>query len=152
MIRKHLAYAWYIVRHKWYVFVECLKRGLIWRGITHDLSKLRPGEWVPYAHSFYGPQPRTERTKARFDYAWLMHQKRNDHHWQFFVLREDSGKEKVLPMSHYARLEMLCDWIGAGKAILGKNADTAKWYRENREVIRLHPETRALVESELGVS
>jgi len=53
---REFKYAWYIIRHKWFVFLECGKRGLVWRGITHDLSKLRPSEWAPYADYFYGPE------------------------------------------------------------------------------------------------
>jgi hypothetical protein len=150
-LKAQFLYAWYVVKHKWYVFVECLKHGLIWRGITHDLSKLRPSEWFPYAWSFNGPQPRSERTKERFDLAWLKHQHRNDHHWQTFVLQEDSGAVKVLPMPHKARLEMLCDWRGAGKAILGKDADTKAWYLKNKKKMRLHPDTRAWVEEQLNI-
>lgn len=145
-------YAWYIIRHKWFVFVECLKRGLIWRGITHDLSKLWPGEWLPYSWSFYGPQPRSDRTKQRFDLAWLLHQKRNDHHWQWWVLHEDSGKLKIMPMSKRARMEMLCDWRGAGRAIMGKKADTRMWYVKNAKNMLLHLETRRWIEQQLSIA
>ena len=32
----------------WYVFVECAKRGILWRGLIHDWSKILPSEFVPY--------------------------------------------------------------------------------------------------------
>lgn len=47
----------YVLRHKWYVFLACLKYGLIWRGIVHDLSKFKPDEFIAYARFFYGDYP-----------------------------------------------------------------------------------------------
>jgi hypothetical protein len=34
-----------------------------------------------------------EDVQADFDLAWLYHQKRNKHHWQFFVLLNDNPSE-----------------------------------------------------------
>lgn len=156
---KHLKYMSYVLRHKWFVFVECARRGLIWRGIIHDLSKFLPSEWKPYANFFYGGKPTvrdstgyykpTDTGDAAFDMAWLYHQKRNDHHWQWWVLPEDDGGMKILPMSPKARTEMLCDWMGAGKA-QGK-PDTAAWYLKNKGNMIIHPKTRRFIEDELGV-
>ena len=160
-------YLKYVVRHKWYVFVECMRRGLWWRAITHDLSKLRPSEWSPYARSFYGPKyPKLydthgaereailssglwkERVRARFDFAWLLHQKRNDHHWQWWLLTNDSDGAYPLPMSEAARTEMLCDWIGAGKA--QGHPDTKEWYLRNKNNMVLHEDDRSWIEGQLG--
>jgi hypothetical protein len=46
-------------------------------------------------------------------------------------------------------VEMLCDWIGAGKAILGAKANTPAWYVKNEEQIILHPATREWIEQSL---
>ena len=217
-MRAHCRYASYVLRHRWFVLVECWRRGLYWRGLTHDLSKLLPSEWFPYVRHFYGPKPecdedgtewRTEAddaADAAFDLAWLKHQHRNDHHWQAWLLREDvpaewaiqasqpelgpfhlgtgEGHQKIpipsvpgdtpiatlayeyakrirdllnthgvlapkfLPMSPTARMEMLCDWIGAGLAITGRR-DVQGWYEKHKRRIQLHPETRAWVEAAL---
>ena len=53
-MNKYFKYFHYIIRHKWFVFLECYKEGIIWRGITHDLSKFLPSEFFPYANHFYG--------------------------------------------------------------------------------------------------
>src|SRR5438128_6450654 len=106
---KHLRYLRYLLRHKWFVFVECWKVGLYWLGLIHDWSKFMPDEWFPYAEFFYGKNSKTVRDStgyykptdtgdARFDFAWLLHQKRNRHHWQWWLLREDDGGVKVLPI------------------------------------------------------
>ncbi|MEN6581697.1 MAG: DUF5662 family protein [Armatimonadota bacterium] len=173
---KHLKYLSYVLRHKWFVFIECCKVGLYWRGLVHDMSKLLPSEWYSYAEAFYGEfgynfdsnyipyvtlgwsqsavlrDRRGRHTEAmdRMDNAWLLHQHRNPHHWQFWVLREDDGGTKCLPMPLTYVFEMVCDWKGAGRA-LGK-PDTRAWYEANRELMLLHPDTRRKVHWLLGVT
>jgi hypothetical protein len=158
-MKPYLRYLWYVLRHKWFVLVACWARGHYWAGLTHDLSKLRPSEFVPYARFFYGPKakPRRDATgyfkptdtgDADFDFAWLLHQKRNRHHWQWWVLPEGNGGTKVLAMSEAALGEMLCDWIGAGRA--QGTPDTLKWWTANQHKMQLHPDTRSAVERFMG--
>jgi hypothetical protein len=178
-MRGILAYLAYVVRHKWFVTIECWKDGLLWRGLRHDLSKFLPSEFFPYARFFYEPDgsKRTKRDKTgyykpsdtgdpSFDKAWFLHQKRNDHHWQWWVFPDDGPgvehggewaieggwksppellyKVKVFPMSDKARREMQCDWIGAGRS--QGTPSTKDWYEKNREKLVLHPDTRKAVE------
>ncbi len=159
----YLRYLWYILRHKWFVFVECVKVGLPLRGIIHDLSKLRPDEFIPYARYFYGkwePRSRTllhaslgvsvrykEDVERDFDAAWNRHQKRNSHHWQYWILSNDDGTTKVLKMSHIARREMLADWRGTGRTL--RKPDTKAWYLVNRDKMQLYSDTRAWIECSL---
>jgi hypothetical protein len=163
-VNKHLRYASYLLRHKWHVFIASCRLGIPWRGLTHDLSKFRPDEWVPYADYFYGgPYPESgaeaqaQHTKTKgavqrdFDRAWLLHQKRNDHHWQWYVLHEDSGATKVLLMPEHARRELLADWRGAGIAITGKD-NTAEWFKKNRQHMILHPQTVMWLCLQLGIA
>lgn len=95
--------------------------------------------------------------KAAFNAAWLAHQHRNPHHWQHWVLREDSGATFALPMPQKYRVEMLCDWQGAGRAIHGRYdandpyGETRKWYKDNVSKMVLHADTRAWVEAALGI-
>lgn len=148
------------MRHKWYVMIECFGEGLFWRGIIHDLSKLYPSEFIPYANHFYGKglnirsgrdetgyyKPTNTGDKA-FDFAWLLHQKRNRHHWQYWILPEDDGGEIIMEISHKYLIEMLCDWQGAGKAQGTPNV--MKWYEKNKDKMRLHYKTRKVVEGKL---
>ena len=127
----NIKYLKYLIKHKYYVTVECFKRGLYWRGLTHDLSKFLPDEFIPYMNFFYGKSK--EFAQSQFDFAWLKHQKRNPHHWQWWILKEDSGEYKIFEMSREYREEMLCDWHGAGKAIMGKNSNTKEWYLKNKD-------------------
>lgn len=162
-MRRYLAYLGYVLRHKWFVFVESCRLGIPRRGLVHDLSKFRPGEFLPYARFFHELDGRKRQRRSPtgyykptdtgdlvMDFAWLRHQKVNDHHWQWWVLPEDEGGVKVLPMSIPARLEMLADWRGAGRA--QGTPDVRAWYTANGSKMQLHPDTRKWVEDTLGLA
>lgn len=153
---KYLKYLWYVIRHKWYVFVECCKLGIPLRGVLHDLSKLKPKEFFPYVEHFYG-EKKVERKDGSydptliggsFDHAWLSHQHLNKHHWQYWILRGDSGATKTLEMPIKYRKEMLADWRGAGKAINGKD-ETSEWYAKNKHKMVMHKNTRKWIEERI---
>lgn len=176
---KNKTYAGYIWRHKVAVYRAGRMLGVgRWQLICHDLSKLRRDEWGPYAHFFNGGPHKpwaqvtsyekmhyydmawrssAEGVREAFDRAWLNHQHRNPHHWQSWLLVEDSGERVLLEMPlKYAR-EMLADWMGAGMAIRGHGlddaiAETRLWYGKKRDVIVIGDATRAFVESTLGVA
>ena len=159
---KHLGYLSYVLRHKWFVFLECREMGIPLLGVVHDWSKLLPSEWFPYAEHFYGKDAKGIKTghdetgyykpadtgDPDFDFAWLLHQKRNKHHWQFWLLPEDEGGMRILEMPVKYRKEMLADWRGAGRA-QGK-PDTTAWYAKNRARMILGTETRRWVEEQLS--
>lgn len=146
--------------------IECFKEGLIWRGLMHDISKFFPSEYVPYSNFFYGERGSdikkgrnetgyykpTDTGDKAFDFSWLLHQKRNRHHWQWWVLPEDDGGIKVLPIQEPYLTEMICDWIGAGKAqghFSPKNDryfETRKWYKQNGNKMQLSVESRKKIE------
>lgn len=150
-MRRHWAYLVYVLRHKWYVFWECVKLGVpLWVAALHDWDKFLPGEWLPYARTFYALNGAKQYVEDKaFAHAWNAHQKRNKHHWQFWLITWDRGETEALPMPDVYRREMLADWRGAGRA-LGK-PDTRSWYLKNREAINLHPETREWIEKSLNV-
>lgn len=146
-MKRHLAYLSYVLRHKWFVFVAGLTTGApLWRLIRHDWSKFLPSEWGPYSRSFYEEDGSSRYLPDKgFDAAWLKHIHRNDHHWQHWVLEQDNGRKKLLPMPDPCILEMVADWAGAGRAITGR-WDVSEWYQKNREKIQLEEVTRAKVE------
>jgi len=155
---KYLKYIYYLLIHKWYVALACFKYGLVWIGLTHDISKFLPSEFFPYMNHFYGNgfdinvgrkvdgyyKPVTTGDKA-FDFAWLLHQKRNKHHWQFWVLPEDVEGTNILEMPYPYNIEMVCDWLGAGK--VQKTKGVNHWYDKHKHKLQLHPNTRAFVEN-----
>ena len=163
---KYLKYLKYVLRHKWFVFLGCLKFGkgntffwpLLYEGIIHDWSKLRPSEFIPYAKHFYGNKGDINRGRDksgyyragetdnyRFDYAWLLHQKRNKHHWQYWILSMGDGGFKMFNMPDLYLLEMAADWYGAGRAISGRT-DIGSWYITNKDKMLLEDKTRKRLE------
>lgn len=148
-MRRHLASLHYLMRHKWYVFQECMKLHVpLWIAIFHDWDKLLPDEWFPYARALYEPNgTRRYQPSTAFSQAKMTHQHRNKHHWQFWVFIGDCGEIECLPIPDVYRREMLADWIGAGKS-MGK-PDLLGWYTECRDTMLFHAETRAWLEQQL---
>jgi len=159
-LEKHLKYLSYVLRHKFFVFIECCKLGIPWLGIIHDWSKFLPSEWFPYVNYFYGNikkgRDETGYYKPydtgdnKFDFAWLLHQKRNKHHWQWWLLPTDEEGLKIFEMPMKYRKEMLADWKGAGRA--QGTPDCQAWYLKNCKKIQLGNETRWWIERKLGIS
>ena len=155
-VRQTRSYLGYLLRHKWYVALECWRRRLFWQGLAHDLSKLRPSEFGPYARNFYWPnglvrdgrRPANPELRLGFDLAWLAHVHRNRHHWEHWMLQAEDGSITVHTMPDAVVTEMVCDWIGAGKA--KGFPDTMAWYTENRLRIVLTKTSRARAEALLG--
>lgn len=153
-------YLWYLAKHKFFVFKAGLKtKAPLWNLIVHDWSKFLPDEFFPYMRYFYGKYPSIhdgkvsylsgirskESTKVEFDYAWNLHQKRNPHHWQYWVLVKDTGETVALDMPEVYIREMIADWMGAGRAITGR-WEVKEWYEKNKNKIILNPYTRIIVE------
>jgi hypothetical protein len=162
-MKKHFKYFIYLLKHKFWATYYCFKEGLIWQGLLHDWSKFLPDEWFPYANYFYGKKGEEVRKKrresggyykpyatgnAKFDLAWLKHQKRNRHHWQWWILPEDDGGTFAMPMQKRFIIEMICDWRGAGRA-QGYGENTPEWYMKNKNKMILHTDTRFEVEFKL---
>ena len=155
---KHWEYLKYLLKHKWYVAIECFKRGLYLHGITHDLSKFRSSEWFPYVEYFYGDFGINNKCPAKwitqkcfevqraFDIAWLKHQHRNRHHWQHWLLLGDEGEIKPIHIPFNILMQMACDWIGASKATRGKSASPAEWYGKVKKETILTFENRVIFE------
>jgi hypothetical protein len=152
----------YILKHKWFVFLACCRLGIWWRGITHDLSKFRPSEFIPYARHFFNDVKRgatgyykSEDTliDPNFDYAWFLHQKRNDHHWQYWIIPLDEDENgptcSTVEMPLNVCKEMVADWIGAGR--VQGTPNTKRWYEVHGPKLQLHPQTRQTIEKLLGV-
>lgn len=146
-MRRHLAYFKYVMRHKWFVFIACLKNDVpIWRAVIHDWHKFLPSEWFPYAYTFYNTDgsKRYEECQA-FANAWNFHQKRGKHHWQYWLLTWDRGTTEPVDMPTTYIKEMVADWWGAGRAITGKWS-APEWYEKNKEKMIMKPATRGIVE------
>src|SRR5690348_6686157 len=177
-MRRHWAYLKYVLRHKWFVFQECLKLGVpFWIALLHDWDKFLPDEWLPYARTFYKPDGSKQYVEsAAFTIAWMKHQHRNKHHWQYWlnagamplhktsVLVWDRGTSSIVILDGSVH-----DWDMHGVISVREpmpdvyrremladwrgagraitgQDNTLEWYRKMRDKMKLHPETRAWIE------
>ncbi len=149
-----------ITRHRNLVCRYCLRLGLVWQGLTHDLSKYSPVEFWRGAKYYQGTRSPNDRERMETGYslAWLHHKGRNRHHLEYWVdyLIEPDGSVgfggNKMPMRYVA--EMFCDRIAASKVYLGdKYTDAApyNYYAASKQRIPIHPETGAEIEEMLRV-
>ena len=67
-----------ITRHRNLVCHYCMKLGLVYQGLTHDLSKYSPTEFIPGARYYQGYRSPNdaERQATGISLAWLHHKGR----------------------------------------------------------------------------
>lgn len=132
-----------ILNHKKYVFQCCCKTGIPIQGLLHDMSKFSPTEFLESAKYYSGERSPIDNCKEANGYsmAWLHHRGRNKHHWEYWVDNFEKGMTAPLIPFKYV-LEMLCDFIGAGKAYRKEKfsyADELKWWGNKRKTVIMHP-------------
>jgi len=145
-MNKHLIYLKYVIKHKWYVMIECFKVGLYWQGITHDLSKFSCTEWFVYVNVFGVPKNNPRDKTGEYNAAKVLgkgwkHHQRNKHHWQAWVSIGNGGTLTPLDIPEKYLREMLCDMIGASLA-QGKGRDVVPFYEANKSSWVFNEKTR----------
>lgn len=107
-----------ITTHKGKVFVHCVKAGIIWQGLVHDLSKFSPAEFIPGVRFYQGYRSPNESERELYGYskAWLHHKGRNRHHYEYWTDYNPADK-KILPVKMPVKyvMEMFCDRVAASK-------------------------------------
>ena len=81
-----------ITRHKLLVMKYCFECGLYQQGLTHDLSKYSPTEFIPGCIYYQGDHSPNEAERADRGYssAWLHHDKYTDASpWQYYEKSKD---------------------------------------------------------------
>lgn len=140
-----------IFKHKTVVFRECAACGIWWRGMVHDLSKFSPTEFLPSARYFQGDRSAIEAEKEAVGYsnAWLHHKAHNKHHWEYWC-DYDNETGAVFPheIPYKYVVEMICDWVGAGKVYSAEKwtqHEPLKYYNKVRAGRQFDPETEKLI-------
>lgn len=111
----------------------------------HDMSKYSEEEFEGYRQFFY-PEPGEEKNKELFDISWNHHNKRNPHHWEYWLLHKKDGYRALeIPVEYV--IEMLCDWTSM--SVKFGNIPSS-WYEENKERIVLEEKTQRRVEELLS--
>lgn len=83
-------------KHRFIVFKLCLKAGIPFRGLVHDLSKYSFTEFFESAKYFTGNCSPIKICKKDIGYskAWLHHKGRNKHHHEYWY--DYSLEEKAI--------------------------------------------------------
>ena len=122
-MKKYIKYFKTICIHKWYVFIECCKEGIIWQGIIHDMSKFSPSEFIASAKYYNG------EGNEQYQRSWLHHKGHNKHHWEYWVDWDSkTGKYITIEIPLKYLQEMYADMIGASKAYNKSNFDVREPY------------------------
>ncbi len=106
-----------ITDHRIRVMKKCFKVGLIWQGLTHDLSKYSPTEFFEGCKFYQGD--RSPNNKARevtgYSFAWLHHKGRNKHHFEYWIDYDINSPRVIegLDMPRKYIAEMVMDRISA---------------------------------------
>lgn len=129
--------------HRKWVRHYCWGMGLYWQGLTHDLSKYSPTEFMEGVRFYQGtssPIDAAKKVKGYSD-AWFHHKGRNKHHYEYWMDNFDLGGENiVMPYKYFA--EMVCDYLAAGRAYMGKDFSyTAEyeWWQNKRRMTAMNP-------------
>lgn len=113
-----------VLKHKHRVFINCVKCGIPFRGIIHDLSKFSPTEFFESVRYYQGNRSPIGvcRREKGVSLAWLHHRGRNKHHIEYWYDKDC----KVIPMMPYKyAVECICDKLAATRTYAGKSYDTS---------------------------
>ena len=142
-----------VTHHKKLVMQHCFRVGLYYQGITHDLSKFSPVEFLAGARYFQGNRSpnEAERLKKGYSAAWLHHKGRNKHHLEYWIDYSPEGNHHLTGnrMPERYVVEMFCDRMAASKTYrkdLYTDCDPYDYYEKSKDAYLMHPETQALLE------
>ena len=145
-----------ICKQKYWVGYYCFRAGIPWRGIKHDLSKFSPIEFWESVKYYQGTSSPIDACKKAngWSKAWLHHKGRNDHHYEYWQDNFDKGGEALL-MPKECAIELICDYLGAGRAYMGKNFTYAKeykwWLEKKSKPLAMHPKIKEFIDCVLQI-
>lgn len=142
-----------ITYHRFLVCKGCFKVGLYWQGLTHDLSKYSPAEFLVGAKYYQGNRSpnNAEREEIGYSSSWLHHKGRNKHHYEYWVdysMTIPGGIEPVLMPRKYIA-EMIMDRIAASKVYSKENytdKSPLEYYQLGKDRAIMHNETKKWLE------
>lgn len=147
-----LMHAKTIISHRHLVIEHCIKAGIPLQGLTHDLSKFSPAEFMYGVKFFQGDRSPNEGEREDHGYsnAWMHHKGRNKHHFEYW-LDYNIEANKAIPVKMPLKyvIEMFCDRVAAGKTYLkDKYTDKSplEYFEKGRARRNIHPETSKFLE------
>lgn len=139
-------------KHRRLVMENCFRAGLYWQGLTHDLSKYSPEEFIISCKMYQGTRSpnEAERELKGYSTAWMHHKGRNKHHFEYWTDYNPKTKQmEAVKMPLIYVCEMFCDRVAASKVYMGEdyNDGSPLAYFERGKATRLiHPDTSKLLE------
>ena len=140
-----------ITKHRHKVIAHCMKCGIFFQGMRHDLSKYSPVEFFEGARFYAGTKSPSENARAETGYskAWMHHKGRNKHHFEYWTDYNPRTKriEAVKMPLNYVK-EMFCDRVAASMIYQKEkytDSSALEYYENGRGKILIHPETDALI-------
>ncbi len=120
-LKGFIGHFWVVTKHRFKVFCLCVRVGIPWQGLVHDLSKYSPEEFLEGVKYFDGKKSPISNCKNDIGYskAWLHHKGRNKHHIEYWYDYASYIEVPNIPYKYF--LEMVCDNFAAGMAYQGKN-------------------------------
>ena len=141
-----------ITKHRFLVMCGCFRVGLIWQGLTHDLSKYSPTEFWVGARYYQGTRsPNTAEREAKgYSEAWMHHKGRNKHHYEYWTdMSKQTRNYESVEMPRKYLVEMVMDRRAACMTYQGKaytDGSALKYFMGSRERELMHPNTRMQLE------
>lgn len=141
-----------ITRHRIIVMKGCFQVGLYWQGLTHDLSKYSPTEFLVGAKYYQGNRsPNTaERLEKGYSMSWMHHKGRNRHHYEYWTdLNMETKQYEPVYMPRRFLVEQIMDRRAACMVYQGNaytDASALIYFRNGMEKNRMHPENKRELE------
>ena len=141
-----------ITHHRRLVRQGCFRVGLYWQGLTHDLSKYSPTEFLVGAKYYQGVRSpnAAEREEKGYSTAWMHHKGRNRHHYEYWTdLNPVTRQYESFPMPRKYLEEMVMDRRAACMTYEGDrytDASALNYYLRSNEQHLMHPQLRQELE------
>ena len=137
-----------ITYHRLLVMAGCFRVGLIWQGLTHDLSKYSPTEFWIGARYYQGVRSpnSAEREEKGFSEAWMHHKGRNRHHYEYWTdMNRHTRCYEPVPVPRRFLVEMVMDRRAACIVYQGEAytpGSPLAYFEKSKERELMHPQTR----------
>lgn len=140
--------------HRFMVMKYCFKVGLYKQGLTHDLSKYSPTEFIPGVRYFQGNRSpnNAQREAEGCSGAWLHHKGRNRHHFEYWIDYPAGDADSIalcgmlIPKKYV--VEMFCDRIAASRTYNKEkytDSDPLNYYLRGKDHYVMNRESQKLL-------
>lgn len=148
-MKQYISYIKYLLRHKYQVIKVGLTIGGIpfFQLLMHDMSRFFPREFSAYANTYYDKDGKSKpyESNDKMDAAWSIHQKRNKHHYQYWVIIDEQHGHYCLEIPTRYIKEMAADMIAMGQIVDG-SLSAWEYYMKNRDRFYINNASRLLFE------